>query len=242
MKLKFIIDKRYDLEMVYWIFKKDPVKLDWLAKNIKIDPDLIRKIQKKEKKESIKFLNGLIDIKYRVLIPYIKKILKFYQKSWDEINKEFFKTVQKITGYSWKYKIYFCVLSPFHRGISSWGGNKIIRSWQENPYIMRKITAHELLISHIFTIFERDFKKINLTDKEKWALAEISAWAITGLEEKMLKFWPWISEEERYPLSHNYPELYNLQKVLRAKYEKKKDFRKFLDKAIKIIKTNMKPE
>ena len=100
---------------------------------------------------------------------------------------------------------------------------------------MRKITVHELLISHIFTIFERNFQKENLSDKQKWALAEISAWAITGLENKMLKLWPWISEEEKYPLNHNYPELYKLQKILRPRYEKKKNFKQFLKESIKII-------
>ena len=69
---------------------------------------------------------------------------------------------------------------------------------------MRKLTAHELLISHLFTIFKKDFQKENLTNKQKWALAEISAFAICGLEKKMLKFWPWIAEEEKYPLTHNY--------------------------------------
>jgi hypothetical protein len=101
---------------------------------------------------------------------------------------------------------------------------------------MRKITAHELLISHIFTILERDFKEENLSNKQKWALAEISAWAITGLENKMLKFWPWLTEEEKYPLNHNYPELYKLQKVLKLKYEKKKNFKGFLKKSIQLLK------
>ena len=183
-----------------------------------------------------KSYRGLNKQKYKTLLPYLKKTHKLYQKSWDEINDGFFKTVDKITGYSWKYKTYFCVLSPFYRGISSWGGNKIVRTWRENPYSMRKITAHELLISHIFTIFEKDFQKENLTDKQKWALAEISAWAITGLEKKMLKFWPWISEDEKYPLNHNYPELYNLQRKLKLVYAKKKNFRSFLQKSIKIIR------
>lgn len=101
---------------------------------------------------------------------------------------------------------------------------------------MRKITAHELLISHLFTIFKKDFQKENLTDKEKWALAEISAWAITGLKKRMLKFWPWITKEEKYPLNHNYPELHNLQKILRPRYEKKKSFKEFIKESIKIIK------
>jgi len=185
---------------------------------------------------------GLNKKEYKALFPYLKKTKKLYQKSWDEINDEFFKTVEKITGFSWKHRRYFCVLSPIHRGISSWGGNKIVRTWRENPYSMRKITAHELLISYIFTIFERDFQlqKENLTQKQKWALAEISAWAITGLEKKMLKFWPWITEEEKYPLNHNYPELYNFQKKLRPIYEKKKNFKEFLKKGIKIIKRTIK--
>jgi len=183
-----------------------------------------------------KSYSGLNKQRYKALFPYLEKTLKLYQKSWDEINKKFFKTVEKITSYPWKHKIYFCVLSPFHKGISSWGGNKIVRTWRENPYSMRKITAHELLISHIFTIFERDFQNEKLTNKQKWALAEISGWAITGLEKEMLKFWPWISEEEKYPLNHNYPELYELQRRLKPIYETKKNFKEFLKKGIKIIK------
>jgi len=178
--------------------------------------------------------------RYKKVIPSLGKTKMIYQKSWNEINNEFFKTVGRITGYNWKYKIYFCVLSPFHKGISSWGGNKIIRGWKENPYTMRKITAHELIISHIFTIFKKDFQKENLSNKEKWALAEISAWAITGLEKQMLKFWPWITEEEKYPLNHNYPELYKLQKILKSKYKKKKNFKKFLQESIRIIKSDKK--
>jgi len=208
MKLKFIIDKSYDLEL------------------------LCQKSQKKD----LRVLENLVNEKYRALLSYLKRTLKLYQKSWNEINKEFFEIVEKITGFPWKHKIYFCVLSPFHWGISSWGGNKIIRTWRENPYLMRKITAHELLISHLFTIFERNFRDEKLTNKEKWALAEISTFAICGLEKELLKFWPWISEKEKYSLNHNYPELYNLQKKLKPIYEKKKNFKEFLKRAIKIIK------
>jgi len=208
--------------------------------DLEIDLELVREIQKSEKKKGIKLLNKIINSKYRIFLPSLKKTLKLYQESWDEINKEFFEITKKITSYSWKYTTYFCVLSPFHTRISSWGGNKIIRSWKENPYTMRKLTAHELLISHLFTIFKKDFQKENLTNKQKWALAEISAFAICDLEKKMLKFWPWIAEEEKYPLTHNYPELYKLQKKLRPEYEKKKNFKEFLKESIKIIKRNKK--
>lgn len=201
MKLKFIIDKKYDLGLIS---------------------------NQKDKKEAKQ--------RYERIGQYLNKTKVLYQKSWDEINDDFFKIAEEITGYPWKYKKYYCVISPFHKGISSWGGNKIVRIWSENPYMMRKITAHELLISHIFTILESDFKEVRLTNKEKWALAEISAFAICGLEKQMLKFWPWISEKERYPLNHNYPELYNLQRKLKPVYQEKNTFREFLKKAIKKIK------
>jgi hypothetical protein len=56
----------------------------------------------------------------------------------------------------------------------------------------------------------------------------------------MLKFWPWITEKEKYPLNHNYLELYNLQKKLKPIYQKKKNFKEFLKKAIKFSKKEFK--
>lgn len=203
MRLQFIIDKKYDLQ---------------LAKNENEAAERYKKAKKTLQKTKI-----------------------LYQKSWDEINDSFSKITKEITGYPWRYKKYYCVLSLFCRGISSWGGNKIARIWSENPYAMRKMTAHELLISHIFTILDRDFRGGKLSNKEKWALAEISAFAICGLEPQMLAFWPWISDQEKYPLNHNYPELYFLQKKLKPLYQRKKTFKNFLAKSVAMLqKTRQK--
>lgn len=237
MKLKFIIDKKYDFKMILNLLEVDDQAVSTArTKNIGLAFIFSQKNNFLSSKKRREIIKKIVKEKYKRISQYLNKTRVLYQKSWDEINDDFFKTVQRITGYGWKHKTYFCILSPFHKGISSWGGNKIIRSWRENPYTMRKITAHELLISHIFTIFKRDFKKKNLSDKQKWAIAEISAFAIAGLEKQMLKFWPWVSGEEKYPLKHNYPELYNLQKVLKPKYEKRKNFKGFLEEGIKIIK------
>jgi len=232
MNLKFIIDINYDSWIAYHNIKKDSKSILLYLQDIKKNQAFLRDVKKLNEKEGVKRIKTLISKDYKKLDYYLKKTLRFYQSSWNEINKSFFRTTEKITGHKWKYKIYYCVISLFHKGISSWGGNKIIRSWMENPYTMRKITAHELLISHLFTIFEEDFKEEKLSDKQKWAIAEISAWAITGLEKKMLKFWPWISEREKYPLDHNYPQLYKLQTKLKPLYLSKKNFKGFLEKAI----------
>lgn len=234
MQLKFIIDKHHDEKTLFEILLG---KSGFTLNVIGINEKLVSQLRRQDKKTAEKILKNIINERYRTLSSYLKKTQALYQKSWDEINNDFSQTVEKITGCPWKHKFYFCVISLFLQGISSWGGNKIVRTWQENPYTMRKITAHELLISHIFTIFEKDFQQKNLADKQKWALAEISAFAITGLEKRTLKFWPWISEEEKYPLRHNYSELYELQRILRPKYEKKKNFNQFLHEGIKILKS-----
>jgi hypothetical protein len=234
-ELKFIIDREYDLEMVRWKFQECPGVPETIVNRTGISLELVERILKSRDGEGRELIEKLVNQRYEALLPYLKNPLRLYQESWDEINANFFEWTEETTGYHWEHEIYFCVLSPFHKGISSWGGNKIVRTWKENPYYMRKITAHELLISHLFTIFRRDFKKEELTNREKWALSEISAFAITGLEKRMLGLWPWVSEEQRYPLNHNYPELYELQRMLRPAYDKKKDFKNFLEEAVRTI-------
>jgi len=233
MKLNFIIDQDYDFSVIYELLRqgKDP---EVFAE--KIDSNLLKKATSQEREEFVKALKDYTKERYKESFPFLEKTVTLYQESWDEINDNFFSLVEKITGFSWKHEEYFCVVSFFNRGISNWGGNRIIRGWGENPYLMRKITAHELLISHIFTIFEKeDFDKYRLTDNEKWKLAEISSFALCGLEEEMLKFWPWITENEKYPLNHNYPHIYKDQKNLKALYEKKESFVSFLKESIEIM-------
>jgi hypothetical protein len=110
-----------------------------------------------------------------------------------------------------------------------------VRSWAENPYRQRKITAHELLITYLWDYLDQQgYRK--LPDRKKWVFCEITAWAITGLEEKLVKkCWPWITKTEKWPLKHNYPELVPLQKKLRPLYEKRSDFKDYAKKALSVI-------
>lgn len=172
---------------------------------------------------------------YRYADDVLKKTKLMYQKAWDEIGNFFFKQVEQITQHPWKFKKYECVLSLVHQGLSNWGGNKIVRSWAENPYSQRKITAHELIITYLWDYLDKQgYKK--LPDKKKWAFCEITAWAITGLEKRLVqKCWPWITEAEKWPLKHNYPELIPLQKKIRPLYEKRTSFKRYAEKALKVI-------
>ncbi|OGY42967.1 MAG: hypothetical protein A2Y67_02865 [Candidatus Buchananbacteria bacterium RBG_13_39_9] len=236
-QLKFIIDKNYDYEMIFNMLSEgEPAGIENRAKGMKIDLALARKIQRFGKKQGKKIVRQLVEKRYGQILPYLKKVGIWYQQSWDEINEAFFRHLEKKTGYKIKYKKYFCVVSAFHPGISSWGGNKIARIWAENPFTMRKITAHELIISHIFHIFQDDHQfKNKLKDQEIWKIAEIAAWCLTGKEKEMIKMWPWVPKDQLFPLKHNYPFLVPLQIKLGKVYDSAGSFKKFLNTAVNLV-------
>ncbi|MBU3940506.1 MAG: hypothetical protein KKH88_01085 [Nanoarchaeota archaeon] len=197
MKLKFVIDKKYDKKFV-----------------------------------NKKYLN-LFNDRYKTSMKYLELSKKLYQKSWDEINDQFSKYIEKGTGYKWFYKEYKCVLSVIHSGMSNWGYKPIIiRSWKENPYSMRRITAHELILSHYFEIYKRHYKKEGLTEGQVWALAEISAFALTSLSKDVKKWWPW---NTGYYTNHNYPHIVKLQNQLKKPFLEL-SFDDYIKKGIKLVK------
>jgi hypothetical protein len=209
MKLKFIVDKKYDIEM---------------AKAFDLP------------KEKIEFMLSC----YKTSPKYLKESCTMYQKSWDRINNAFSKYIKDTTGYDWFYPKYECVMSFMHRGISNWGtAPKIVRIWDENPLTMRRITAHELILSHYFEIIKRHYPNENLTDGQIWALAEIAAFALTSLTDDVINFWPWSTI---YYTNHNYSNIVDLQNAMRPIFLKRKSFDEYIQKGIKLVKKypNMK--
>lgn len=182
-------------------------------------------------KEQLKDLES----QYKLILKYMKYSRKEYQKSWDEINDIFSNYIEKETGYKWFYKTYYCVISAIHPGISNWGyGPKIIRWWYENAYVQRRITAHELIISHYFEIYNHHYKQYKLKDSQVWALAEIAAFALTSLCPETKKLWPW--DISGYYTDHNYPQLVKLQLKLKKKFLKRQSFDEYIKAGIKLVK------
>ncbi len=158
-----------------------------------------------------------------------------YQKSWDQIGNVFSDFIEKTTGYPWKHKVYQCIVSPTHRGISNWdGSNKIVRGWEENPLAMRRITAHELIIHHYFHIIKKYYYQEKLSDLHIWALAEIGAFALTSLTQESRMFWPW--DASGYYTNHNYQSIVPLQKRLKQIFIQRRDFDEYIRKGIKMVK------
>jgi len=167
-------------------------------------------------------------------IKSLETAKKQYQKSWNEINDEFSDYVEKITGYKWFYPKYECIISVFHRGISSWGNKpRIVRIFNEDPTKMRRTTGHELILSHYFEIYKRNYKQEGLTDGQVWALAEIAAFALTSLDPTVEKFW--LGDTEYY-INHNYSHIIDLQLKLKDIFLKRKDFNEYILKGIELVR------
>jgi len=187
-----------------------------------------------------KFVNNKKELKeletqYPIELRYMKYSQKEYQKSWDEINDIFSDYIEKETGHKWFYKTYYCVVSSVHPGISNWGDEpKIIRWWLENAFTQRRITAHELILSHYFEIYNHHYKKYKLKDGQIWALAEIAAFALTSLCPITKKLWPW--DGSGYYTNHNYPQLVDLQLKLKKTFLKRKNFDEYIEAGIKLVK------
>jgi len=176
-----------------------------------LDFALANKIAKTKSYYAVKNdLMKMADKKYRQSEKYLKQTVKQYQKSWDEIDKRFFQRLQELSGAKISYRNYYCVVSLFHNGISNWNGNKIVRHWDRNPFTQRRITAHEIIIAHFFSIARK--MKVRYSDKDIWKLAEVYAFAITGLDKTMQSFWPW--DENGNYTDHNYPQFKKLQQRL----------------------------
>ena len=210
MKLEFAIDKEYDKEM---------------AKAFGLPDEVLKKI----------------DAQYRSSFSFLEHSKKLYQESWNEINKEFSDYIEKETGYKWFYPKYECVVSVVHQGISNWGtAPKIVRHWKENPHYMRRITAHELILSHYFEIHKRHYKDEGLKEGQIWALAEIAAFALTSLTKDVKKWWPWNTE---YYTNHNYPHIVDMQNKLKPIFLGRKNFDEYIQEGIKLVRKhpNMYP-
>ena len=166
---------------------------------------------------------------------YLENAREMYQRSWNEVNDKFSDYIEKITGYKWFYKKYECVVSAVHPGLTNWGyAPKVVRQWRENPYYMRMITAHELIMSHYFEIIKRHYKEERLTDFQIWVIAEIAAFEIRQLPYLVKNFWPW--EEFNDPFRHNHTNLIPLQKALTKIFPKRKDFDDYIKQGIKLVK------
>lgn len=234
MRIEFKIDPHYDYEMtVHMLRGKD---WEYRAKHMGLDVNLVKKINQgegKELKAAEEELETLVSNLYKDLGFAIEKARDGYQKSWDEIIEEFSNTVEEISV-PWFYDTYIVNITHFNRGLSNWNGNVVGRWWREDADKQRRITAHEVLLAHFYSIHRKLYANSGLDKEQIWALSEIFAFALTGLEPRISKFWPW--DTKGYYIDHNYPEIVDLQNALKEPYLNKISFDEYVIKGIELAK------
>jgi hypothetical protein len=234
MKLIFKIDKNYDKEMLLeFMPRSGKADKQALADLLRIDAEDLNIILKNKNLNLKKIINISTQDKYKKLLPFLKNSVSDYQKSWDKINNRFFKLVSEKTKRSWKYKKYYCVVSAYHEGISSRGKNIIARRWSINADTQRKVTAHELVLSHFWNMLENNTISKEWPNDKKWQYSEIFSWCLLGLDEDFYIFWPWLLKSHLFPTNHQYKNIIPLQNKLKKLYLKCHNFTDFFEKAIK---------
>lgn len=238
MKTIFIIDKPYDKRAVWQILHRyDPSGTENRAKSMGIARKELEYILSKKKfNNKDHFFSGLIENRYRINKNLLNKAVVSYQSAWNEINDLFSSEVGRVTGYRWKYSKYFVVVSPINIGVSSSGGNKVVRSCFEDSYKQRRITAHELLMSHLWNVFDKTLKSAKKRGIQLWALNEITTIAILSLEPFLNTIWG--NKYENY--LKNYPFLDNLKMKLKQLYINKANFIGYLNEGIKVVSKEIK--
>jgi len=201
-----------------------------------IDEQILKQIYGTKAYSEVEVLiKKLVQNRYAKESKRIDEAIEKYQIAWDKINDNFYQEVKKITGEDWQFPEYKVVVSPFHPGISNRGKNVVIRSAFEDPDGQKRITAHEILMIHIWSILDARYpgaKKDSL--KHFWGLNEITAVAILGLEPRLNSLWTRKTQGYDQYMA-NYPQLRPLQMKLKEIYLTKKDFNSYLQKAILIL-------
>ncbi len=223
--LRFIKDQKYDTEMIVVMLKgrSEQGVLEY-AETMKISAEDSKKIANGDKLLAKTVANK----RYLEIGNKLDEVIGTYQRGWDEIDQKFFERLAELTRFPLAHKHYECVVSLFHPGISNWGGNKVVRIWDKDAREQRRITAHELIISHFFSRMRT--KNPGVSDQIIWKLAEVYAFAITGLDPIMKTFWPW-NRSGAYT-DHNYPNLVDLQKKLTPHYS---DINVFIEKGLALV-------
>ncbi len=224
--LKFIKDKEYDTEMISIMLqgRSEEGILEY-AQVMNINTGDAKRIARGDKKLSEK----IVDKRYSETGDKLDKVISEYQKGWDEIDEKFFKRLAELTKFPLAHKNYECVVSLFHPGISNWGGNKVARIWNKDFREQRRITAHELVITQFFSKMRSGYPDV--PDQITWKLAEIYAFAITGLDPVLKSLWPW--DKTGAYTDHNYPELVKSQKELTDIAIK--DINEFIERGLSLL-------
>lgn len=234
--VEFCIDPFHDALTLWGMLHfADPAGRENRMASMNLPKDVGDKfINAEEFKEIEKFATKYLEKRHTEVADQIQKAKETYQIEWNKINDHLFKNIKGITGYDWAHKEYFVVVSPIHKGVSTMGGNTVVRSAFEDSKDQLRITAHELLMSHIWTVLWIIYPESKKdTDMKFWAINELITNAILGLDPAFKDLWTKKTRGYDQYL-RNYPQLEEAKMELKAQYAAT-SFEGFLAKTYKRV-------
>jgi hypothetical protein len=237
LNIEFVIDKEFDKSRIFGIFQiNDPAGLSSRAQSMEIDVEIARSINQAKSYHEVKDqLDSLAKTRYDKKMDEMIEAKKEYQSLWTVMIAPFSKTITKETGHSWFYEKYTCVVSAFHPGLTDWYGNTIAAKYNHTMLSKKRIVAHELALSHIFHIVRKYYTKQDIDDWKVWAFSEISAVFVLNHHD-LIEYWPQFSSNATYFSQSNYPQLVPLETELKELFEKRENFKDYLDQSVKALK------
>jgi len=237
-KLIFRIANIEESAKIIWDFKEEIEKTkNWDFILIDLSKDLKKKfIGCRSFSKGIK--NLLVkEIKSQYNRRKLIKLKQFLERGWRGLDKMFWKEIERITGFDWRYEKYECYVNNV--AVGHYLIPNIIRVSEKNPYVI----AEELFHLHYWDIWKKIFKirkkyPMKLTfGKEKWSVWHISETVVEFVlvdNPNLRSFFKNIRREESYPW------LPKLRKQLFPLWKNRKDFIDFIVKAHKICRISFK--
>lgn len=238
MKVIYTIDKRKDIKMVYTMIKSNDPSGNWnRAQRMDVNKKLFNCIAESSSFDDVKDeIANLYDEKYLKHKKLLFSKKKLFQDNWNIINDIFEQETESAVGLKWKYEEYKVVVSLFHPGVSNMLGNTVYLWIYDDLDTHLRITAHELLMTHLWQYLFKNFPKKDIYDNwsKYWSINEITTTFILGIEPKLNNLW-----SERMQgfenFLQNYPQLKENRDLLVDKYKNRRIFKGYIDYALSIF-------
>lgn len=224
--------------MVYTMIKSNDPSGNWnRAQSMGISRTLFDKINKSNHFTDVKNdITNLYDAKFLKDKVLLFSKWKEFQEGWDKINSVFEEETGRIMEMKWQFDEYEVVISLFHPGVSNMLGNTVYLWIYDDLDVHLRITAHELLMTHMWQYLFKNFseKEIYTNWDKYWSVNEITTAFILGVEPKLNELWSKRMKGYKNFLQ-NYPQLLSKRDNLVYEYKNRKSFKEYLDFALTLL-------
>src|SRR5271169_4121463 len=226
LRLSFVIDKKYDEDMVISMFRSyTPAGLEARAKSMGVDINVAREIRDTDLSDTKKLAEKLVEDRFKSDGAAIQASKADFEAQWKDLLPLFSHLVVETTESRWVHPEYICVVSSIHFGLSNWYANKVAVNFVRGRDYKGKMLAQEITLSDVFQLLRKRHAREEITDWQVWAFSEITASLILN-DPKFQTFWP------NSPSLSNYPQLAALRPKLKDLFDHRNNYVDYEDKSV----------